>query len=114
MKHPGEETLALFAGQDLGLFARWRTRRHLQDCERCRTEVAGFSVLRREVSDLSELPGISWNRLAAEMKANIHLGLVAGECVRDTRPGRMTLALSGMRGAVACVSVAALLLAGLL
>lgn len=114
MKHPGEETLALFAGQDLGLFARWQTRRHLDRCERCRREVAEFSGLRHEVSDLSELPGISWNRLAAEMKANIHLGLAAGECVRDTRPGRVTLALSGMRGAVACACVAVLLLAGLL
>jgi len=112
MKHPGEETLALFAGQDLGVFARWRTRRHLERCERCRSEVAEFSALRHEVSDLSELPGISWNRLAAEMKANIHLGLAAGECVRDRRPGRMALAFSGMRGAVACVAVGVLLMAG--
>src|ERR1051326_2754986 len=102
MKHPGEETLALFAGQDLGLFARWCTRRHLDRCESCRDAAAEFSALRHEVSDLNELPGISWNRLAAEMKANIHLGLAAGECVRDTRPGRFTPALSGIRGAVAC------------
>ena len=114
MKHPGEETLALFAGQDLDLFARWRTRRHLDRCERCRAEVAEFSALRHGVSDLSELPGVSWNRLAAEMKANIHLGLAAGECVRDTRPGRLSVAFSGMRGAIACASVAVLLLAGLL
>jgi hypothetical protein len=114
MQHPDETTLALFAGRDLGLFARWRTRRHLEHCERCRTEVAEFSALRSDVSDLSELPGISWNRLAAEMKANIHLGLAAGECVRDTRPGRLALAFSGLRGAVACVAVVVLLLAGLM
>jgi len=113
MSHPGEETLALFAGQDLGPIASWRTQRHLDQCERCRRAVAQFGALRREVSDLNELPGISWNRLAAEMKANIHLGLAAGECVRDTRPGPLSLAFSGMRGAIACIAVAVLLMAGL-
>ena len=32
--------------------------------------------------ELAELPEISWNRMAAEIKANIRLGLEAGECVR--------------------------------
>ena len=113
MKHPGEATLALFAGKDLGPVARWRTQRHLDRCQVCRAEVTAFSALRQEVGDLAELPGISWNRLAAEMKANIHVGLAAGECVRG---GRAPAAASffGMRAAVACASVALLLLAGML
>src|SRR5438094_916034 len=113
MNHPGEETLALFAGHDLGSIARWCVQRHLDQCDRCRSEVTEFAAVRHDISDLSELPGISWNRLAAEMKANIHVGLAAGECVRDTRPGRLSLAFSGMRGAIACIAVAVLLAAGL-
>jgi hypothetical protein len=74
--------------------------------------VAEFSALRQEVGDLAELPGISWNRLAAEMKANIHVGLAAGECVRDRRTTQSVF--SGFRAAVACASVAVLLMAGLL
>jgi anti-sigma factor RsiW len=113
MKHPGEATLALYAGQDLGTFARWRTERHLAGCARCREEVAEFSALRQEAVELTELPGISWNRLAAEMKANIHVGLAAGECVRDTRSAAQP-SFSGLRVAMACASVAVLLLAGFL
>jgi hypothetical protein len=113
MKHPGEATLALFAGKDLGPLARWRTQRHLDRCARCRAEVTEFSELRQEVGDLAELPGIAWNRLAAEMKANIHVGLAAGECVRNSRAFAAS-PLLGMRAAVACASVAVLLLAGML
>jgi hypothetical protein len=113
MKHPGEATLALYAGQDLGPFARWQTRRHLAGCARCREQVAEFSALRMEVTDLADLPGISWNRMAAEMKANINLGLAAGECVRDSRFITQSV-FSGYRAAVACASVAILLAAGLL
>jgi hypothetical protein len=47
------------------------------------------------------------------MKANIHLGLVAGECVRDNRVGAHS-GFSGMRAAIAFASIAVLLLAGLL
>src|SRR5207248_8202691 len=113
MKHPGEATLALYAGQDLGALAAWRTRRHLEQCSRCREEVTEFSALRQEAVDLAGLPGIAWNRLAAEMKANIHVGLAAGECVRNSRV-EAGPSWSGMRMAVACASVAVLLLAGML
>ena len=85
MKHPDEATLALHAGGDLGLIARWRTNRHLSRCERCREEVAAFQGLREVLPDLAEMPEVPWNRLAAEMKANIRLGLAAGECVEASR-----------------------------
>jgi anti-sigma factor RsiW len=112
MKHPSEATLALYAGQDLGAMARWQTRRHLAGCPQCRSEVTSFSALRQEVTDLRELPEISWNSLAAEMKANIRVGLAAGECIRDTRHP-LKSGFWEMRTALACASVAALLLAGL-
>lgn len=81
MKHPNEATLALHAGGDLGFVARWRTERHLTRCDRCRDEVAAFTELREVLPELAEVPEVPWNRLAAEMRANIRLGLVAGECV---------------------------------
>jgi hypothetical protein len=60
------------------------------------------------------MPELPWNRLAAEMKANIRLGLAAGECVRMTDvPLRRSL-FSGARAAVALAIVAALMVTGLL
>jgi hypothetical protein len=70
-----------------------------------------FSALRTDISELNQLPDLPWNRLAAEMKANIRLGLAAGECVaRASEPRRM----AGWRAAVAYGSVAALLATGLI
>jgi len=75
MKHPNQATLALHAGGDLGFFARWRTERHLAQCDRCRDEVDAFVATREIIPDLAEIPELPWNRLAAEMRANIRLGL---------------------------------------
>jgi hypothetical protein len=83
MKHPNQATLALHAGGDLGRFGRWATARHVANCDRCRHEVAAFEEMREILPELREIPEISWDRLAAEMKANIRLGLEAGECVRE-------------------------------
>jgi hypothetical protein len=92
MKHPREEHLALFAGGDVGPFERWRVSRHLRACPECRAEVGHFEVLSGIFTEEAErLPeGVNWDRLAAEMKANIRLGLVAGECVSaaGSRPQR--------------------------
>lgn len=113
MKHPTQATLALHAGGDLGWFARWRANRHLDGCERCREDLAAFADLRNILPDLAETPEIPWNRLASEMKANIRLGLAAGECVRaGEKPLRESL-FSGARAAVALASVVALLVAAL-
>jgi hypothetical protein len=85
MKHPDEAALALFAGHDLGFVSEWRTRRHVARCEQCRAAVEGFASLRSQLVDLGELPAdLGWNKLAAEMKANIRLGIAAGECVAGT------------------------------
>jgi hypothetical protein len=46
---------------------------------------AGVRAARDNLVALNDLPAISWNRLAIEMKANIRLGLAAGECVRGGR-----------------------------
>ena len=39
--------------------------------------------MREALPELAELPDVQWNRIAAEMRANIRLGLAAGECVGD-------------------------------
>jgi hypothetical protein len=114
MKHPDQATLALQAGGELGWFARWRMGRHLSQCERCRDEVDAFAATREIFSDLAEIPEVPWNRLAAEMRANIRLGLEAGECVRSGDvPLRDTPVFTGFRAAVAMASVVALLVTGI-
>jgi hypothetical protein len=114
MKHPSQATLALQAGGDLRLFARWRTERHLRRCTRCREEVEAFETARQAVPDLAEIPELPWNRLAAEMKANIRLGLAAGECVRAGElPLRETPLFTGARAIIAMASVAVLLVTGI-
>jgi len=115
MKHPNQAALALHAGGDLSWAARWKTARHLATCPRCREEVAAYRGLREIVPDLAGIPEVPWNRLAAEMKANIRLGLAAGECVRaDGPPVRDSLWFTRGRAAVALASAAALLVAGLI
>jgi hypothetical protein len=117
MTHPSQSILALYAGQDLGWFHRWRTERHLAHCRECRMEVRNFASASEELAGLNELPEIPWNRMAAEMKANIRLGLAAGECVRSEPatgllgwPGEW---MSGARAVAACASVLALVGASL-
>jgi anti-sigma factor RsiW len=114
MKHPSDATLALHAGDDLGTLARWRIERHLAGCDRCRDEVAAYRAARQIAPDLAETPELAWNRLAAEMKANIRLGLAAGECVRADSAPSSPLTLPGFRPAVAVASVIAVMATGIL
>lgn len=114
MKHPHQAKLALHAGGDLGMWARWRTERHVAQCDRCRDDIARYQQTREISADLTEIPEVPWNRLAAEMKANIRLGLAAGECVRaEERPVLSTPFFHGARPVVALASVIALLVTGL-
>lgn len=90
-RHPKETDLALYAGNDLGWLARQRLELHLRSCSQCQQEITEFSSQRatsRGIAPEAGLPwvGVEWNRLAAEMKANIRLGLEAGSCVGPT-PG---------------------------
>jgi hypothetical protein len=108
MRHPNQATLALHAGGDLGPFKRWLTARHLARCAECRDEVAGYTEMRELLPELAELPEISWNRMAAEIKANVRLGLEAGECVRSADMPLHRAPLTGWRAVVAFASVVVL------
>jgi hypothetical protein len=88
--------------------------RHLAKCEGCGEEVASFEAMREISTDLSEIPDVPWTRLAAEMKANIRLGLAAGECVRVAEtPLRARPLFTGIRAAVALASIVTLAVTGL-
>lgn len=85
--HPSEAELALLAGGDCGRVSQFFLNRHVRRCEVCIDTVADFvglreEMLRQEILSDDHFAG-DWDRLAAEMRANIHLGLEAGECVRQ-------------------------------
>jgi len=79
--------------------------KHLARCAECRDEVTEYNEMRELLPELAELPEISWNRMAAEIKANVRLGLEAGECVRPVEMPLHRASLKGWRAAVALASV---------
>jgi hypothetical protein len=87
--HPDGGLLALCAGGDLPLIESLRVRWHVRRCGPCAAELGAFAAARAALKARSqELPeGLEWSPLAAEMTANIHLGLSAGEAV-DHPSGR--------------------------
>jgi len=111
MKHPAEMQLALFAGGDLDLLGRWRVRRHLLACDYCRREVESLRHATGQFRiDAVEMPsGLDWDRLAAEMTANIHVGLEAGECVAGAsiRPERTGWKAAAVMAGMTCALLAA-------
>jgi hypothetical protein len=85
--HPSDLDLALFAGGESNGLSRFFLNRHISQCRKCLEQVTRFELLRLEMRDL-EPPALDWNRLSAEMRANIHVGLEAGECVRTPAVAR--------------------------
>lgn len=82
-KHPAESGLALFAGGDLPVWQRLAVAWHLRRCRTCRREVEGFRQALGALGKAGREPaGLDWAALEAEMRANIRLGLAAGELVR--------------------------------
>ena len=88
--HPFDSELALHAAGDLSGWERFRTATHVRSCVDCRARVEAFRLDRKRLADAADdLPtGLNWDRLAAEMTANIHVGLAAGECV-SSQSGRL-------------------------
>jgi hypothetical protein len=83
MPHPFNTELALYAEGDLRGWERIRTAFHVRGCRVCQENVQAFRLDREQLQDMvGELPpGLNWDRLSAEMSANIRVGLAAGECV---------------------------------
>jgi hypothetical protein len=102
--HPSETSLALYAGGDVPLLERARVAWHLRSCASCRDEVeATREAVAALVDDGVCVPeGTNWDRLAADMTANIHVGLEAAQCVA---PPRLKPVFVGWRIAAATASV---------
>ncbi len=86
--HPSEAELALLAGGDCGWLERLRLNNHVSHCGDCQDAMASFADIRTSLREMA-LPAVAvedakWQRLAGEMRANIRLGLAAGECVAAT------------------------------
>jgi hypothetical protein len=83
MKHVRESDLALYASGDLSVWPHWTTALHVRRCGACRELVGIHRALRADARDgAGVLPeSVNWERLSAEMTANIHVGLAAGQCV---------------------------------
>lgn len=83
MKHPSIDKLALYAGGELPWWTRFTMHRHVRGCVQCQAEVALFGDVKSAVRlEADEMPsGAQWDRLAAEMGANVRLGLEASEAI---------------------------------
>lgn len=83
--HPSEAELALLAGGDCGWIERLRLNNHVSHCGDCQDAMASFAEIRTSLREMAPpavaVDDANWQRLAGEMRANIRLGLAAGECV---------------------------------
>jgi hypothetical protein len=111
MKHLNEQELALHATGEAGWWNRVVSQLHVRGCEDCSRRVREYRLDRERIQMFAEeLPaGISWERLAAEMTANIRVGLAAGECVAP-RDRHVSIPM-GWRVAGAAAGFSALLVA---
>lgn len=81
--HVKETDLALFLSGDMGAWSWIAIQLHTAKCEPCRARIQAYRLDRERLkADCSEMPaGVDWDRMSAEMTANIRVGLAAGECV---------------------------------
>jgi hypothetical protein len=81
--HRTDNELALYAGGELDRWTRWPVAWHLRRCSICRKLVSEYRAVRGQwKAEADAMPAdVAWDRLSAEMTANIRLGLAAGECV---------------------------------
>jgi hypothetical protein len=100
-RHLAETDLALYAGRDLPFWRAAFAHLHVRRCGECRALVEELRADRRELRrSAGEMPpGVDFEQLAAEMTANIRVGLAAGECV--TPRERKVAAISWRPAAIA-------------
>lgn len=105
--HIADSDLALYASGDQRVWRALLIRLHMGRCERCRNRMETYRADRTKVREISsQMPeGVDWDRLAAEMTANIRVGLAAGECVAP----RVRRSRFGWRPAAAIAGLAAVL-----
>jgi len=101
--------LALLAGGESGRVSRFLLNRHVRGCADCLQKIEAFREVREQTALMPE-PAVNWDSLAAEMRANIYLGLEAGACIRPVVPGRKVQ----IRVGLAFASLATVIAAGFL
>lgn len=108
-RHMAETDLALYASGDLPVWRRLAAGLHVRGCEECRGLLETFRTDRQRMRQSADrLPEeIDWDGLSAEMTANIHVGLAAGECV--TPRARKAAALTWWRPVAAAAGVVVLI-----
>ena len=108
-KHIAETQVALLSTREMALWRQLWNRLHMARCAACRDRVAAYRADREVLRRLAEtMPaGVHWDRLAAEMTANIRVGLAAGECVAPRGPRRVLA--TGWRVAAAMAGFTVLL-----
>ncbi len=89
MPHPSAADLELYACQDVTGWNAWKLARHLRNCEQCTAEVKRLQHFWQAVDWELDIPASAWNHLAEEMRANIHVGLSAAECVKPHQHPRL-------------------------
>jgi len=97
-RHVMETELALYAAGDLPVWRSALVRLHVRRCGECHGLLEALRMDRQELRrSADDMPaGISkdfdWDQLAAEMTANIRVGLAAGECVtpRESKVAAMS------------------------
>ena len=106
MKHPSIDDLALYAGGELSWWTRLPMRRHVKGCAQCQDEVALFgdaaAAVRVETGVMPE--GVQWDRLAAEMRANIRLGIAASDAISAYSTGPSAGPAQGMSWRMAALA----------
>jgi hypothetical protein len=109
--HPSQQILALAAGGDLPWLEALRVRFHARRCGTCRSHLRGFlearSALQQGAAGMP--PELDWDRISAEMAANIRLGLAAGAIAggeQSPRSSASSPAMPAWRVAVICASLA--------
>jgi hypothetical protein len=82
-RHVMETELALYAAGDLPVWRSAVVRLHVRRCDECQGLLEALRSDRQELRrSADDLPAnVDWDQLAAEMRANIRVGLAAGECV---------------------------------
>jgi hypothetical protein len=109
-RHVIETDLALYAAGDLPFWRSALVGIHLRKCGECRGLLQALREDRKELKrSADDMPSnVDWDQLAAEMTANIRVGLAAGECV--TPRERKVASISWRPAAIAAGLV--LLMAG--
>lgn len=86
-----EQTIALYAGGDLGRLRRWRADRQLARCPQCRAAVSDYAQVLDELARARPVPEIDFDALAH----NVRVAATQSRPVRSAQAGWRWRAAAG-------------------